>query len=170
MAELTGQVDLSGWPEGTRLIVRKERPHPGAQLRFTDTDGHRYQAFLTDQDGDDLAALEVTHRLHARVEDRIAEARELGLARLPFQAFSDNETWLELILLAQDLLAWQRILVLDPDSARLAPKRLRHRLLHVAGRLTRSGRRRTLHLPAHWPWADALITAFARLRALPAPG
>ena len=170
VAELTEHVDLHSWPEGTRLIVRRERPHPGAQLRFSDTDGHRYQCFLTDQTGDDLAALEVCHRLHARVEDRIAEGRDLGLARLPFHAFSDNETWLELILLAQDLLAWTRTLILDADSARLAPKRLRHRLLHVAGRLTRSGRRRTLHLPAAWPWAAALIAAFARLRALPAPG
>lgn len=170
VAELTDHVDLAAWPERTRLIVRRERPHPGAQLRFTDTDGHRYQTFLTDQEGNDLAALEVTHRLHARVEDRIAEGRELGLARLPFCAFDANETWLELILLAQDLLAWTRALVLDADSARLAPKRLRHRLLHVAGRLTRSGRRRTLHLPAAWPWADALIAAFSRLRALPAPG
>lgn len=170
VAEVTEQVDLSAWPEQTRLIVRRERPHPGAQLRFTDVDGHRYQAFLTDQTGDDLAALEVCHRLHARVEDRIAEARELGLARLPFHAFSDNETWLEIVLLAQDLLAHTRTLVLDADSARLAPKRLRHRLLHVAGRLTRSGRRRTLHLPADWPWANAIIAAFTRLRALPAPG
>jgi hypothetical protein len=170
VAELTGRVDLSAWPDGTRLIVRKERPHPGAQLRFTDAGGHRYQAFLTDQAGDDLAALELTHRLHARVEDRIAEARELGLARLPFQAFAANQTWLELVLLAQDLLAWKRVLILDSDSARLAPKRLRHRLLHVAGRLTRSARRRTLHLPAAWPWAAALIAAFARLRALPAHG
>jgi Transposase DDE domain group 1 len=170
VAELTEHVDLGAWPEHTRLIVRRERPHPGAQLRFTDIDGHRYQAFLTDQGGDDLATLEVTHRLHARVEDRIAEARELGLARLPFHAFSDNQTWLEIILLAQDLLAHMRTLVLDSASARLAPKRLRHRLLHVAGRLTRSGRQRTLHLPAHWPWADALIAAFTRLRALPAPG
>jgi hypothetical protein len=170
VAELTSHVDLRSWPKNTRLIVRRERPHPGAQLRFTDAGGHRYQAFLTDQTGDDLAALEVTHRLHARVEDRIAEARELGLARLPFWAFADNETWLELILLAQDLLAWTRALVLDTDSARLAPKRLRHRLLHVAGRLTRSGRRRTLHLPAGWPWANALTDAFKRLRALPAPG
>jgi hypothetical protein len=101
---------------------------------------------LTDQDDADIVALEVGHRLHARVEDRIAEARELGLARLPFHRFSANETWLELILLAQDLLAWLRTTVLDTDSARLAPKRLRHRLLHVAGRLTRSARQRTLHL------------------------
>lgn len=168
VAELTGHVDLSAWPEGTRLIVRKERPHPGAQLRFSDVDGHRYQAFLTDQGGEDLAALEVTHRLHARVEDRITEARELGLTRLPFHAFSANETWLELILLAQDLLAWKRTLVLDADSARLGPKRLRHRLLHVAGRLTHSGRRRTLHLPAHWPWADAWTALFTATHAPPA--
>jgi hypothetical protein len=169
VAELTGQVELQGWPQGTRLIVRRERPHPGAQLRFTDLDGHRYTCFLTDQAGEELAGLELRHRLHARVEDRIAEARELGLARLPFHAFADNQTWLEVILLAQDLLAWKRALILDPDSARLAPKRLRHRLLHIAGRLTRSGRRRTLHLPAHWPWAGALTAAFARLRTLPAP-
>ena len=170
VAELTDHIDLSAWPAHTRLIVRRERPHPGAQLRFTDVDGHRYQAFLTDQRGEDLAALEVCHRLHARVEDRIAEGRELGLARLPFRAFDANQTWLEIILLAQDLLAHTRALILDSDSARLAPKRLRHRLLHVAGRLTRSGRRRTLHLPAAWPWANALIAAFTRLRALPAPG
>jgi hypothetical protein len=170
VAELTDHVDLRAWPAGSRLIIRRERPHPGAQLRFTDVDGLRYQCFLTDQTGDDIVALEVTHRLHARVEDRIAEARELGLARLPFHAFDDNQTWLELIVLAQDILAWLRALILDNDAARLAPKRLRHRLLHVAGRLTRSGRRHTLHLPHAWPWAHHIIDGFARLRALPAPG
>jgi hypothetical protein len=170
VAELTDRVDLSAWPAGSRLIARRERPHPGAQLRFTDTDGHRYQCFLTDQSGDDLAALEVRHRLHARVEDRIAEARDLGLAKLPFHAFSHNETWLELVLLAQDLLAWLRALILTEELASAAPKRLRHRLLHVAGRLSRSARITTLHLPASWPWADAVLACFARLRALPAPG
>jgi hypothetical protein len=170
VAELTAHVELLGWPAGSRLIVRRERPHPGAQLRFTDTDGHRYQCFLTDQRGDDLAALEVRHRLHARVEDRIAEARDLGLAKLPFHGFSANETWLELVLLAQDLLAWLRALILSGDLASAAPKRLRHRLLHVAGRLTRSARTTTLHLPASWPWADAALACFTRLRALPAPG
>ena len=170
VAELTDRVDLSAWPAGSRLIVRRERPHHGAQLRFTDTNGHRYTCFLTDQTDDDLAALEVRHRLHARVEDRIAEARDLGLARLPFQGFSQNETWLEVMLLAQDLLAWTRSLILDGELRLAAPKRLRHRLLHVAGRLTRSGRRTTLHLPASWPWAAAALDCFARLRELPAPG
>ena len=169
VAELTAKVDLSGWPEGTRLIVRKERPHPGAQLRFTDTDGHRYQCFLTDQDDAGIAELERRHRLHARVEDRIQESQELGLGRLPFQALEPNKAWFELALLAQDLLAWLRLLVLEGELALAKPKRLRHRLLHVAGRLTRTGRRRTLHLPAAWPWRDDLTAAFTRLTAL-APG
>jgi Transposase DDE domain group 1 len=169
VAELTDRVDLEGWPEGTRLICRKERPHPGAQLRFTDLDGHRYQCFITDQKERSLARLELRHRLHARVEDRVQEATELGLGRLPFQALEPNQAWFELVLLAQDLLAWLRALVLDGELAVAKPKRLRHRLLHVAGRLTRSARRRTLHLPRAWPWAAELIAAFARLRALPTP-
>ena len=170
VAELTGRIDLSGWPEGTRLIVRKERPHPGAQLRFTDTDGHRYQCFITDQDDTQIAQLERRHRLHARVEDRIQESQELGLGRLPFQALAPNRAWFELALLAQDLLAWLRLLALDGELALAKPKRLRGRLLHVAGRITRSGRRHTLHLPRGWPWATELLAAFARLRALAAPG
>lgn len=169
VAELTDRVDLSGWPEGTRLIVRKERPHPGAQLRFSDADGHRYQCFLTDQQDADIAQLERRHRLHARVEDRIQESQELGLGRLPFQALEPNRAWFELALLAQDLLAWLRLLVLDGELALAKPKRLRHRLLHVAGRVTRSGRRRTLHLPRAWPWREQLLAAFARVAAL-APG
>ena len=115
-AELTDRVDLEGWPERTRLICRKERPHPGAQLRFTDVDGHRYQCFITDQKQRSLARLELRHRLHARVEDRVQEATELGLGRLPFQALEPNQAWFELVLLAQDLLAWLRALVLDGET------------------------------------------------------
>jgi hypothetical protein len=170
VAELTGRVDLSGWPAGTRLIVRRERPHPGAQLRFTDTDGHRYTCLITDQGDNEIAQLERRHRLHARVEDRIQESQELGLGRLPFQALAANRAWFELALLAHDLLAWLRLLALDGELALAKPKRLRGRLLHVAGRITRSGRRRTLHLPHAWPWATELLAAFARLRALAAPG
>jgi hypothetical protein len=170
VAELTGAVDLCAWPEGTRLIVRRERPHPGAQLRFSDCDGHRYTCFITDQDGSEIAQLERRHRLHARVEDRIQESQELGLGRLPFQALAPNRAWFELALLAQDLLAWLRLLALDGELALAKPKRLRGRLLHVAGRITRSGRRSTLHLPSTWPWAEELLACFACLRALQVPG
>ena len=170
VSELTGSVELSpDRPQGTRVLCRRERPHPGAQLSFTDADGHRFQCFITDQEGADLAALEARHRAHARVEDRIREGRACGLSKLPFRDFNPNAVWLELVLCAQDLLAHTRALVLEGDLARTEPKRLRHRLLHVAGRLTRSGRRVTLHLPRRWPWAEALVSAFYRLRRLPAP-
>lgn len=168
VAELTDRVDLSAWPQDTRLICRRERPHPGAQLRFSDPEGHRYQCFITDQRGRSLARLELRHRLHARVEDRIQESQELGLGRLPFQDQERNEAWVGLALLAGDLLAWLRSLVLAGELSLAKPKRLRHRALHVAGRITRSGRRRTLHLPRSWPWAEELLGAFERLRSLPA--
>jgi len=167
VTELTEAVDLPEWPQGTRLICRRERPHPGAQLSFTDHEGHRFQCLITDQQGESLAALEVRHRAHARVEDSIRCARECGLANLPFRAFAPNAVWLELVLMAQDLLAFTATLCLEGELARAEPKRLRGRLLHVAGRLTRSGRRLTLHLPRRWPWAEALLAAFGRLRSLP---
>jgi hypothetical protein len=167
VAELTDAVSLPEWPAGTRLICRRERPHPGAQLSFSDHEGHRFQCLITDQRGGDLATLEARHRAHARVEDSIRCARECGLSNLPFRDFEPNAVWLELVLMAQDLLAHTATLCLEGELARAEPKRLRHRILHVAGRLTRSGRRLTLHLPRRWPWAQALLAAFGRLRSLP---
>ncbi len=168
VAELTGQVALDAWPEDSRLIVRRERPHPGAQLSFTDVDGHRFQCFITDQQGDDLAALEARHRAHAIVEDRVRELKSTGLGNLPFSAFAPNQAWLEAALCAHDLTVWTQVLLFDGEHRVCEPKRLRYRLLHVAGRLTRHARRLTLHLPADWPWAAAIAKAFKRLAALPA--
>jgi hypothetical protein len=168
VAELTDRVSLDAWPEGSRLIVRRERPHPGAQLSFTDVDGHRFQCFITDQDGDELAALEVRHRAHAIVEDRVRALKSMGLQNLPFSAFAPNQAWLEATLIAHDLTIWTQLLLLDDEHRVCEPKRLRYRLLHVAGRLTRHARRLTLHLPADWPWAAAVARAFKRLAALPA--
>lgn len=167
VAELTDDLDLAAWPEGTRLICRAERPHPGAQFEIFDTEGHRHTCFLTDQDDPDIAALELRHRRRARVEDRIREAKDTGMRNLPFQAFAHNEAWLELSLIAQTLLAWTKGLLLEGELARAEPKRLRHRLLHVAGRIARSGRRIRLRLQADWPWTEALVAAFRRLRELP---
>ncbi len=160
--------DLRGWPPGTRAICRRERPHPGAQLSFSDADGHRFQTFITNQDGEDVVCLEACHRAHARVEDRIRAAKDTGLRNLPFHARAHNALWLELVLIAQDLTSWTQTLTLTGDLARAEPKRLRYRLLHIAAKLTRSGRRMRLHLPADC-WAEALVAAFARLRALPTP-
>jgi hypothetical protein len=170
VCELTGQVNLADWPEGTRLICRRERPHPGAQLSFTDLDGHRFQCFITDQDGDDIAQLELTHRQHAQVEDRIKTLKATGASYLPFHAFAANAAWLELALAAHDLMTWTQLLTLAGEQQISEPKRLRYRILHVAGQITRHARTTTLHLPADWPWTAAIVTAFERLQALPAPG
>lgn len=124
VCEITDQLDLSGWPEGARVIVRRERPHPGAQLAFTDHEGHRFQAILTDRPGD-IAELERDHRARARVEDHIRADKDTGLANLPFRAFAHNQVWLELVALAHDLLAWTKTLLLEGDLARAEPKRLR---------------------------------------------
>src|SRR3954452_18245398 len=168
VAELTGHMDLSTWPAGSRVIARRERPHPGAQLSFTDHDGHRFQAILTDQPDREIAALERRHRARARVEDRIRAAKDCGLTNLPFRDFDANAVWLELVLLAQDLLHMTQTLALTGELARCEPKRLRYRLLHTAGRLAFHARQAVLRLPHSWPWAGELAAAFGRLAALPA--
>ena len=168
VAEL-GKLDVSGWPAGARAICRRERPHPGAQLTFTDLEGHRFQVLLTNQEGDP-ATIEAKHRARARVEDAIRAAKDTGMANLPFKDFAANAAWLELVLIAQDLISWTQSLLLDGALVRAEPKRLRYRLLHMAARITHSGRRAKLHLPKRWPWAADLLGAFSRLRALPAPG
>src|SRR5204862_1959811 len=159
VAEITDRLDLSSWPAGSRLIVRRERPHPGAQLSFTDHDGYRFQAILTDQDDQDIAIIECRHRQHAHVEDRIRDDKDTGLAKLPFKEFALNEVWLEIVMLAHDLLVWTQTLLLDGELAKVEPKRLRYRLLHVAARLAFSGRRAKLHLQRTWPWATELADA-----------
>jgi Transposase DDE domain group 1 len=166
VAELS--LDLSGWPEGSRAICRRERAHPGAQLSLIDQDGWRHQVFMTDQPGD-IAELDLDHRGHARVEDRVRCGKDTGLRNLPFRDFAANEVWLELSLIAQDLFAWTKLLSLDGELARAEPKRLRYRLLHQAGRIARSGRRTRLRLERSWPWAQALVAAFKRIQAVPGP-
>ena len=169
VAELTGLLDMAGWPAGMRVIVRKERPHPGAQLRFTDIDGHRFTAFATDARRGQLADLELRHRRRARCEDRIRNAKDTGLRNLPLHGFAQNQLWCELVAMASELTAWMQLLALDGPARAWEPKRLRLRLFCVAGRLVRGGRRLRLRLAATWPWAGQLTAAITRLQAL-APG
>ena len=166
VAEITDMVDLSAWPQSTRLIVRRERPHPGAQLSFTDHDGYRFQAILTDQADEDIAIIECRHRQHAHVEDRIRDDKDTGLSKFPFKAFALNELWLEIVMLAHDLIVWTQALTLDGELAKAEPKRLRYQLLHVAARLAFSGRRAKLHLQDTWPWTEQLLAAFQKLKTL----
>lgn len=160
-------LELAGWPAGTRAIARRERPHPGAQLSFTDADGWRVQVFITDQPDTDVADLERRHRAHARVEDRIRDAKDTGLGNLPFDDYQRNEVWLELALTAQALLAWLQRVCLPAGLAKASPKTLRYRLLHTAARLIHHARRLEIRLPRTWPWTNQLAAAFTRLRSLP---
>jgi Transposase DDE domain group 1 len=166
VAELTGLLDLPSWPAGMRVIVRKERPHPGAQLRFTDIGGHRVTAFATDATTGQLADLELRHRRRARCEDRIRCAKDTGLRGLPLHGFAQNQIWCELVAMACELLAWMAMLALDGPARAWEPKRLRLRLFTAAGRLARGGRRLRLRLAATWPWASQITAAISRLQAL----
>jgi len=168
VAEITDMVDLTGWPEGSRLIVRRERPHPGAQLSFTDHDGYRFQAILTAQTDQNIAIIECRHRQHAHVEDRIRDDKDTGLAKFPFKEFALNEVWSEIVMLAHDLIVWTQALLLDGELQKAEPKRLRYRLFHVAARLAFSGRRGKLHLDHDWPWVTELTAAFHKLETLQA--
>jgi hypothetical protein len=170
VAEATDLVNLSSWPPGTRLILRKERPHPGAQLRFTDADGMRVTAFITDTAAGivagQVAGLELRHRQHARVEDRIRELKATGLRNLPCHSFWANAAWLEIVLAAADLVTWTRLIGFSthPELARAEISTFRYRVLHVAARITRGARQVRLRIDATWRWASAITTAWHHLR------
>jgi hypothetical protein len=173
--EVTGLLNLSSWPKGMRVIVRRERPHPGAQLRITDTDGHRLTAFATNTapggPGRQLADLELRHRRRARAEDRIRVTKDTGLRNLPLHDLDQNRIWCAIVALAVELTAWAQLLALTEHPARRwEPKRLRLRLFSLAGRLAHSGRRTVLHLSRHAPWAPLLLQAITTLCALAVPG
>jgi Transposase DDE domain group 1 len=170
VAEVTGLLDLGRWPAGMRVIVRRERPHPGAQLSLLEeTDGFRYQAFATNTTAGQLAFLDARHRAHARVEDRIKHAKDTGLGRFPSREFKINQAWLQIVAIAADLTAWLRLLALTGEMAVVEPKLLRFRMLHIPARLSRGGRRQRLRLPRHWPWAEQILQAFHRIMIIAAP-
>jgi hypothetical protein len=158
-------VTLPGVPAGTRIIVRREKPHQGAQLRLWDHDGWRHQVLLTNSAGP-ARHLELRHRRHGEVENRIKNAKDCGLERMPFSSFDANAAWMEMVLAAADLLVWCQQLLLDGELALAEPRTLRYRLLHVAGRLVRQARQIWLRLPDQWPWTAHLLDAYRRLAAI----
>jgi Transposase DDE domain group 1 len=169
VAELTRWLPptLIGWPPGMRIIARRERPHPGAQLHITDEDGWRITVFATNTVGGRIPDLEVRHRLRARAEDRIRGLKDTGMTNLPLQAFDKNRIWLEIACLAYELITWTQLLAFRNQPARIwEPKRLRLRLLAVAARLITTGRRRILRLSKRWPWTDIITSGHHQLAAL----
>ena len=170
VAEITEHLNLSTWPKGMRVIARKERPHPGAQLRLTDQDGHRITCFTTNHPSSDLAALEVRHRARARCEDRIRNAKDTGLHNLPYKGAAANQIWLEIVLTAQTLLAHLQTLALEGKHAVAEPKKLRLHLFNIAAKYIRTGRCRILNLDKSWPWVDIIMTATTKLDTIRVPG
>ncbi|MFN2479631.1 MAG: IS1380 family transposase [Pseudonocardiaceae bacterium] len=177
VAELTGLLRhshsgdrLAGWPPDMRIIIRRDNPHPGAQLSpFEQHEGKRYQVIATDTPSGSLQFLEAAHRTQARVEDRIRCGKNTGLRHLPSRDYAINQAWCAAVSLACDLLAWLRLLALSGDLAKAEPKILRYRLLHTAGRIVRGQRRRRLKIPETWPWANDLRQAFTAIFTLPPP-
>ena len=173
--EATGLMNLASWPDGMRVIVRRERPHPGAQLRITDPDGLRYTAFATNTrpggPNRQLADLELRHRRRARVEDRIRAAKDTGLTNLPLHELDQNRIWQSVVALACEITAWaQTLAYTDHPARRWEPKRLRLRLFSIPAQRARHARRTVLHLPTHAPWAGLLCDGLTRLRTLAVPG
>jgi len=170
VAELTHLMDLTGWPAGMRVIVRKERPHPGAQLRFGDVDGMRITAFATNTTRGQLPDLELRHRRRARCEDRIRTAKDTGLNNLPLASFAANQIWCAVVALAAEITAWMQMLALtDHQARRWEPKKLRYRIFTIPATLARTARRVRLHLSTRSPWSALTLTGLRRLAAL-APG
>ena len=181
VTELTGLLregpdgdQLDGWPEPMRIFARRERPHPGAQLSLFETrDGWRYTLWVSNIAAQlrgwraQLGYIDAAHRVHARVEDCIRTGKDCGIGRFPSHDFAMNSAWLGVSLIAAGLLSWLRLIALDGDLARAEPKTLRYRVLHAAGKLIRGGRRRRLKIPATWPWAQAIATAWTRITVLP---
>ena len=174
VADATGVLDLTGWPAEMRVIVGKERPHPGAQLTFTDIDGLRLTAFATNTRGagpaKQIPDLELRHRQRARAEDRIRVAKNTGLRNLPLHSFAQNEIWLQIVSIACALTAWTQLLAFPTHPARRwEPKTLRFRLFSIAARVVRHARRTVLQLPERHPWTQLLTAGLTRLDNLGAP-
>jgi hypothetical protein len=165
VAELTALVNLKQWPEGTRLIVRREPLRPGLQRSLFENPEYRYWGFYTDRAGDPVA-LDQTMRAHAHVELNIKRLKESGLLAFPFSDFEANTTWMMTVLMAADLVRWFQLLCLDAAWAKAQPKALRFGLFYAPGRLVRSGRDRIVRILEDWPGADALLGAYRRIHLL----
>ena len=148
-----------------RLIVRRVKPTPGSQLALFAN--YSYHAFITDREGDTLE-LEADHRRHAEIENAIRDLKYgVGLNHLPSGRFAANAAWLAVQVIAHNMARWTTRIGLGEQV--VTTKTLRRRFFSLAGRLTRSARRLTLHLPQRWPWENQFSRALARLRALPLP-
>jgi len=165
VCELTSLIDDAKLPTGTRLIVRREPLHPGAQRSLFPSLDFRYWGFYTDQDGDPRE-LDVTMRAHAHVEQHICRLKDSGLTRFPFTSFEANANWLMAVALSADLVRWFQLLCFDGTWQEARPKALRWGIFHAPGRLVHRARRRIVRVIDGWPTTDVLLDAYRRIELL----
>ena len=165
VAELTSLIDDAKLPSGTRLIVRREPLHPGAQRSLFPSLDYRYWGFYTDQAGDPRE-LDVMMRAHAHVEQHICRLKDSGLTRFPFASFEDNANWLEVVALSADLVRWFQLLCFDGTWRDARPKSLRWAIFHAPGRLVHRARQRIVRVIDSWPTTEVLLDAYRRIEAL----
>jgi len=162
VTELTDHIDLTDWPAGTRLIVRREPLHPGAQQTLFPSLLFRYWGHYTDADGDPVT-LDVHMRAHAHVEDHIRRLKDSGADRFPFVDIDANRAWLAVVCFADTLVRWFQLLCLTGPLAVAEPKTLRWSLWHTPARLVHHARRRIVRILDGWPTADELLAAYQRI-------
>ncbi|MDH3296430.1 MAG: transposase, partial [Acidimicrobiia bacterium] len=158
-------VDLTGWPEGTRLVIRRQPDHPGAQTTLLPDLEYRFWGHYTDQDGD-AVELDRLMRAHAHVEDHIERLKNTGLERFPFTDWEANQAWLQTVMWAADLVAWFQLLCLVGPLARAKPRRLRWTLWHAPARIITTARRDIVRILDGWPTANDIVAAYQAIAAL----
>ena len=162
VAELTSLINPTKFPSGTRLIVRREPLHPGAQRSLFPSIDYRYWGFYTDQHGDPRE-LDRTMRAHAHVESHIQRLKDSGLCRFPFASFEANTNWLMTVAMAADLVRWFQLLCFDGSWKDARPKAMRWGIFHAPGRLVRRARQRVVRIIDGWPTAQVLLDAYQRI-------
>lgn len=165
VCEVTDLVDLSSWPEGARLAIRRQPLHPGARTSLLPDLEYRFWGHYTDCDGDSVE-LDRQMRAHAHVEDFIGRLKDSGLERFPFTSFQANQAWLQSVMWATDLVVWFQLLCLTGALAKAKPKRLRWMLWHAPARIVTKARRDIIRILDGWPTADDLVGAYQAIAAL----
>jgi hypothetical protein len=165
VCEVTDLVDMKGWPKGTRLIIRRQPKHPGAQTTLLPDLDYRFWGHYTDSDGDPVE-LDRKMRAHAHVEDHIQRLKDSGLERFPFTGWAANQAWLQTVMWASDLATWFQLLCLDGSLAKAKPKRLRWTFWHAPARIITTARRDVVRILDGWPTADEIVAAYRAIAAL----
>jgi hypothetical protein len=165
VVEVTGLVDLADWPPDTRLIIRREPLHPGAQQSLFPSACYRYWGHYTDSDGDPVE-LDRHMRAHAHVEDNIRRLKDSAASRFPFCDFTANSAWLAVVCMADTLVRWFQHLCLAGTLAVAEPKTLRWALWHTPARIVRRARRRIVRVLDGWPSAQILLDAYQRIELI----